>query len=296
MKKSSSLDNNMAAAADNKVFIGEPPVHRRHDTPDVVADKNKQHTTAAVWDEENTPGNHPTSSIYHDGEQRPSSPISRPNTLPGAVAVEGPRFNTHTSPSNELEGENWVDNAYPPQEPIVAATPIHHSLMLKAELVDSCFHKYRRLLLFGSILTVIVVAIVVLATQIPPALREHELKARELEMSGLLTGLSSNESIANPSSAQYKAKEWILSEDNSGLDPKNDKNRIIQRYALAVLYYSTGGDRWIYQGNFMSSNHECDWNFVKCAINDTVTGLEIGECIWKSCLFFHLIAKKPSQQ
>ena len=33
----------------------------------------------------------------------------------------------------------------------------------------------------------------------------------------------------------------------------------VERYALAVLYFATGGPDWTYQLNFLSGNHVCTW-------------------------------------
>ena len=46
------------------------------------------------------------------------------------------------------------------------------------------------------------------------------------------------------------------------LDPKNYTNpRKIQRFSLATLYYSTNGEEWLDQCNFMNVFlHVCDWN------------------------------------
>ena len=108
----------------------------------------------------------------------------------------------------------------PPPETIVAATAIEDTLIVDAKPLKSCFHKYQCSLLFGSLLTVTVIAIVVLVTQMP--------MSRECEITRILTGLSSDTHITNSCSAQDKAKNWILYDDKSGLDLKNDKNRIIQ--------------------------------------------------------------------
>lgn len=76
---------------------------------------------------------------------------------------------------------------------------------------------------------------------------------------------ATNEKLSNPSTPQYKAALWIANEDQDNLDiPVNTvgsaSNRFLQRYVLAVLYYSLGGDEWTQSFNFLSSNHECSWN------------------------------------
>lgn len=72
-------------------------------------------------------------------------------------------------------------------------------------------------------------------------------------------------------SPQNKAKEWIIHKDPLHLPiPKNEreKERLIQRYALCVLYFSTGGadnesgadGAWDNEYQFLTGIDECSWN------------------------------------
>lgn len=88
--------------------------------------------------------------------------------------------------------------------------------------------------------------------------------------------------LEDTSTPQGKATEWILNRDGLGLCP--DAPKILQRWALAVLYYSTNGDDWFScsevdpscsetedEGgdddpvNFLSSASECEWFGITCA-------------------------------
>jgi hypothetical protein len=55
---------------------------------------------------------------------------------------------------------------------------------------------------------------------------------------------------------QNDALNWLAS--NANLDTYSDEKRI-QRYALAVLYYSTNGDSWYGKVGWLSNFDECDW-------------------------------------
>ena len=62
-------------------------------------------------------------------------------------------------------------------------------------------------------------------------------------------------------------------------DP-NDPNistRIMQRYALAVFYYSTHGSNWSSRKYWLTGLHECGWMFVICSdiTNDNYDGEEV---------------------
>lgn len=56
------------------------------------------------------------------------------------------------------------------------------------------------------------------------------------------SGVSSRQDIADDRSPQGRALDWIANEDEAQLCPDDDN--LIQRYIMAVFYYSTDGDRW----------------------------------------------------
>lgn len=68
--------------------------------------------------------------------------------------------------------------------------------------------------------------------------------------------------FADPASPRRRALDWIADRDGRRVDP--DDPSLPQRYALAVLYYSTGGDDgddgWRRPLNFLSAAHECEWS------------------------------------
>ena len=88
--------------------------------------------------------------------------------------------------------------------------------------------------------------------------------------------------LRDPTMYQYSALRWLADVDDMGLLlPDEDENatesgtssatgstttkermeRIVQRYALAALYYGTSGDGWRIQSNFLDGTaHECQWN------------------------------------
>ena len=62
---------------------------------------------------------------------------------------------------------------------------------------------------------------------------------------------------------QYWASNWIAHEDDMQMpipkDSDSIRNPFIERYALGVIYYSTGGPAWNYQLDFLSSKDVCEW-------------------------------------
>ena len=73
------------------------------------------------------------------------------------------------------------------------------------------------------------------------------------------------DALQDPSSPQSAAFEWMLSSANSGV---TSNRRLMQRYALATLYYSTQGSIWETSTNWLSSNHECTWYTAALDPND----------------------------
>mmetsp|Transcript_48696 Transcript_48696/g.90348 ORF Transcript_48696/g.90348 Transcript_48696/m.90348 type:complete len:1039 (-) Transcript_48696:398-3514(-) len=68
-------------------------------------------------------------------------------------------------------------------------------------------------------------------------------------------------SLENKSSPQFRALEWIAFEDGANVPPENTL-WLVQRYALAVIYFSTGGtNAWQNWTRFLSDDNECLWNY-----------------------------------
>ena len=79
-------------------------------------------------------------------------------------------------------------------------------------------------------------------------------------------GVSDEVTLANKETPQYRALKWIADEDKAQLDV--DNYMLIQRYTLAVLYFSTGkvGDEstWSNSTNWLTEKGICVWYGVKC--------------------------------
>ena len=81
---------------------------------------------------------------------------------------------------------------------------------------------------------------------------------------------------------QWRAFRWVVDEDEMQLCPGIDEDdKILQRYTVAVLYFSTGGDDWtrcsrhrtspcIVGGRFLGSNSECLWYGVSCNLSGKI--------------------------
>lgn len=72
--------------------------------------------------------------------------------------------------------------------------------------------------------------------------------------------------LADTTSAQYMATKWIADEDDYEIavpvhptGVKYTDSRFVERWTLAVFYYSTGGPSWKYQNSFLTPVDHCFW-------------------------------------
>ena len=91
--------------------------------------------------------------------------------------------------------------------------------------------------------------------------REDKRFFRAIDIEAMLYGVSSDIDMHNISTSQGKAFHWIVELDKRKLDVTSDY--LIQRYILAVLYYSTNNNdnnnSWDNKLSWLSSIHECHW-------------------------------------
>jgi hypothetical protein len=53
---------------------------------------------------------------------------------------------------------------------------------------------------------------------------------------------------------------WLAYDDPAQIDPHSKIDKVIQRFVLACLYFSTIGDGWEHSHNFLSYKDVCNWN------------------------------------
>jgi hypothetical protein len=66
----------------------------------------------------------------------------------------------------------------------------------------------------------------------------------------------SQTALQDPDSPQSQALEWLQSSAN---DAVSTEEGVLQRFALATLYYATNGDGWNDNTAWLSSTNECSW-------------------------------------
>lgn len=91
--------------------------------------------------------------------------------------------------------------------------------------------------------------------------------------------------LANITSPQFRAAAWVADEDELQAEQDNG-HQLLQRYVLAVYYFSTGGDEWeecfrndacVVGFSWLTGGRsECLWHGVRCTTDGKVQKLLIG--------------------
>lgn len=99
------------------------------------------------------------------------------------------------------------------------------------------------------------------------------LNARGLKIVRYIASkLSLPQSFEGTSTPQFKAMCWSAHTDKS----KVGSRQMIERYALATLFYSTHGEKWEKSTNWLTSEHVCNWFGVTCDYWWRVVELDLG--------------------
>lgn len=106
----------------------------------------------------------------------------------------------------------------------------------------------------------------------PPTVNIMEALRQELEPYIVRTE-SDLLPFQDPTSPQSLALEW-LSTDPISLAENHATKDVLERYVLAVLYYSMDGPNWIWSGvPYLSGRATCDWNNALPWENDYALGI-----------------------
>ena len=91
------------------------------------------------------------------------------------------------------------------------------------------------------------------------------------EMLAFAQTKSSNSSLSDPSSPQYKAVEW-LAQDKVENGSNWNEYELLQRYVLRVFYHSTGGETWGGYAHdadttWFNASSVCEWGSINAQCN-----------------------------
>jgi Leucine rich repeat len=82
-----------------------------------------------------------------------------------------------------------------------------------------------------------------------------------------LSNVTNLDALLDDSTPQGRAKLWLQEDDPANVDPCTYET-LLQRYALATMYFSTDGDGWTDNKGWLSGENECTWSNVECIMVD----------------------------
>jgi len=143
----------------------------------------------------------------------------------------------------------------------------------------------KELIIFGGIGVLLIVIVVVISVTVSGRDKNAESApaspSRDQALMDIVSTISSSQALSDPTSPQYKAKAWLILDDPLLLTPSETitDQRILQRYALAVFYFATGGPETWNPNSWMQGN-ECSgqfWIGLSCNDNDEVRAIAFGK-------------------
>ena len=101
-------------------------------------------------------------------------------------------------------------------------------------------------------------------------------------MQDILVRITEPRVLEDETTPQYRARQWLFFGDNNEIEI--EEPRIIQRFALAAIFFATGGeDSWTDAYNWLQGN-ECDgdfWYGLNCNPQGQVRAILFGKSISK---------------
>mmetsp|Transcript_428 Transcript_428/g.600 ORF Transcript_428/g.600 Transcript_428/m.600 type:complete len:338 (+) Transcript_428:255-1268(+) len=74
-------------------------------------------------------------------------------------------------------------------------------------------------------------------------------------------------SILSRETPQHKATCWLLYDDPRRVDPRGNKAKYLERYALVTFYVNSKGPGWSRSDHWLSKESECNWYGITCSNN-----------------------------
>lgn len=116
------------------------------------------------------------------------------------------------------------------------------------------------------------------------------LAQRQVQLLSILNRVTPKALILTPGTSQNQAFVWLVKDDLAMVCPQNILD-VIQRYVLAVSYFSLGGNHWdkcnaassmtvapcVRGERYLSGANVCNWFSVTCVTNGVnVVGVDLG--------------------
>ena len=203
-----------------------------------------------------------------------------------------------TGSSDRCSGEYGVHTKRSLWEPSTSPDNIRHHASRLEDNNDSEEAKKRRrsllwvaLALISVILVGVVVAIGVVmfgggdggqSTDDETAEGPPVLTNRQQMLHDIVATVSNSGLFTITTTPQHMARKWLLFDDELWLNPEGEvsRERVIQRYVLAVFFYATGGPTSWKSNNWLDGN-ECEdgafWDGIFCNEENEVITLALGK-------------------
>ena len=89
--------------------------------------------------------------------------------------------------------------------------------------------------------------------------RDLQPKAYNRKLFNLITRFSGLDVFYDETSHQREALCWWLNDMDKNVEKLSKNEALIQRYILAVVYFSTNGASWFNSSNWLTPESECNW-------------------------------------
>ena len=208
---------------------------------------------------------------------KPVMKHSQKNDVEGGVPVEGP-----------LENGSSMKTQYNSER-----SSLRDRLSPFGQRCKSFWDEHKRLIITAGVGVILIVIVIAVSVSVSGNNNNQEAAApapeRDQELVEIMSTISTSQSLSDPNSPQYMAKQWMIEEDPLQLTPSDfvSDGRILQRYALAVFYFSTGGpESW--DPNSWLQGEECIsqyWIGLSCNDNDEVRAMAFGKSTLSLVLF-----------
>lgn len=139
---------------------------------------------------------------------------------------------------------------------------------------------------FALLLLSIVLISVGIAQNRKNSRQEKPLTEKEQQIQNIMVHITGEKTLTEPGTAQNSARNWLLYEDKQTLNsPVSSEEAIIQRFALACLYFATNGDggentwlknKWLKGLECGDENHE-SWEGIDCNADGEVQALSLDD-------------------
>lgn len=114
------------------------------------------------------------------------------------------------------------------------------------------------------------------APTVPPLVRQDRIIKYLADV-----GISTETQLTTIGTPQNRAVEWLAFDDGLNMEvPDNGKKytRFVERYVLAVFFYSTNGPSWTYSMKFLTGVDHCEWHDDFLTNGGSIMRLGVADC------------------